>query len=257
MAGMDIGTTLKELRLSRGIILEEVEQVTHIALRYLRAIEGNDFAMMPGLVYARAYVRKYAEFLGLDPEPLVSAFNQQVAPVYKLEVEADPTPTPPVNTFMRRRNPWGRAFWAIAIIVLVVIGGLILTNILLPAVKPSGSPTPGPTSPGTVTVSPTQMPIPTGSPSATVSPAAPFPSPSPIPASKEVEVRVTAKESGHILVEADGRTQFDGDIDSEKTYTFRQRNFTITFDDPTHFDLLIDGNLQAIPATGVFQFTAP
>ncbi len=246
---MDIGTALKELRLSRGIILEEVEQVTHISLRYLRAIEENNFPVMPGLVYARAYVRKYGEFLGLDPEPLVEAFNRQTTPLYQIEKSTERVPTPPVEAFTRRSNPWGRALVIIGIILALVVGGLIIANILLPSTAPP--PTTSPTVTPPVTVSPSITTSPTASqpPSASTI--------SPLPTGSEVEVRVTALESGQILVKSVDLVVFEQPMEAGTTYTFRQSTFTITFDDPAKFDLSVDGNPVAAPLPAIYQYPAP
>ncbi len=246
---MDIGTALKELRLSRGIILEEVEQVTHISLRYLRAIEENDFLLMPGLVYARAYVRKYGEFLGLDPEPLIEAFNRQASPLYQGENSSEHVPTPPVEAFTRRRNPWSRALLIIAIILVLVVGGLIIANIFLPSNTPP--PTAAPTVPPTSSATPSTTVTPTSSPTSTPSTS------NPLPAGNEVEVRVTALENGHILVQSADRVVFDQTMDAGTTYTFRQSTFTITFDDPAKFSLSIDGNPVAAPLPSIYQYSAP
>jgi cytoskeleton protein RodZ len=249
MAEMDIGIALKELRLSRGIILEEVEQVTHISLRYLRAIEENDFLLLPGLVYARAYVRKYGEFLGLDPEPLIEAFNRQAKPLYQSENSPEHVPTPPVEAFTRRRNPWARALVIIAIVLVLVVGGLIIANIFLPSTTtpPTTTPTVTPTS----TVSPSTTATPTTSPTPNTSTS------SPIPVGNEVEVRVTALENGHILVQSADRIVFEQTMEAGTTYTFRQSTFTITFDDPAKFDLSVDGNIVAAPLPSIYQYSAP
>ncbi|MCX5977180.1 MAG: helix-turn-helix domain-containing protein [Coprothermobacterota bacterium] len=249
MAEMDIGTALKELRLSRGIILEEVEQVTRISLRYLQAIEENNFLVMPGLVYARAYVRKYGEFLGLDPEPLVEAFNRQAIPLYQIEKSPERIPTPSVEAFTRRSNPWTRALVIIAIILVLVVGGLIIANILLPSTAPPPTNTP--------TVTPTSTASLSITPPATTSPTANLPTGSPLPTGNEVEVRVTALESGHILVQSADRVIFEQTMEAGTTYTFRQWTFTITFDDPVKFELSVDGNPVAAPLPSIFQYPAP
>ncbi|MEI6308199.1 MAG: helix-turn-helix domain-containing protein [bacterium] len=249
MAEMDIGTALKELRLSRGIILEEVEQVTHISLRYLQAIEENNFLVMPGLVYARAYVRKYGEFLGLDPEPLVEAFSRQAIPLYQVEKSPERIPTPPVDAFTRRRNPWTRVLVIIAIVLVLVVGGLIIANILLPSTAPPPTTKPTVTPPSTASPSITASPITSQPPdSSTVSP---------LPTGNEVEVRVTAMESGQILVKSADRVIFEQTMEAGTTYTFRQWTFTITFDDPVKFELSVDGNPVAAPLPSIFQYPAP
>jgi len=57
--------------------LDEVHAATGIRPRYLRAIEEEDWGALPEEFYARSFVRKYAQFLGVDPEPLVAEYRRQ------------------------------------------------------------------------------------------------------------------------------------------------------------------------------------
>ncbi len=68
-----IGATLRRAREQRGISIEEAAEATGIWPRDLRALEEDGPAeAFPGLAYARLYLRDYAAFLGLDPEPLLA-----------------------------------------------------------------------------------------------------------------------------------------------------------------------------------------
>lgn len=72
MWGVDegVGSTLREARNRRKIDLSQVEAATKIRIRYLRAIENEEWELLPGEAYARAFVRAYASYLGLDAERL-------------------------------------------------------------------------------------------------------------------------------------------------------------------------------------------
>ncbi len=65
---MEIGARLKEAREARNMSLDDVQNETKIQNRYLQAIEKGDFSIMPGKFYTRAFIRQYAEAVGLDPE---------------------------------------------------------------------------------------------------------------------------------------------------------------------------------------------
>ena len=65
-----IGHVLEGRRRERGLSLEEVEQATKIRKRYLMGLEREDYAMLPDAVYARGFLKTYANFLGLDGEAL-------------------------------------------------------------------------------------------------------------------------------------------------------------------------------------------
>lgn len=73
-----IGAILREARKRREIELSEVEAATRIRLKYLRAIEDEDWEVLPGDVYARGFIRTYASFLGLDGERLAGEYREAV-----------------------------------------------------------------------------------------------------------------------------------------------------------------------------------
>jgi cytoskeleton protein RodZ len=71
-----IGEHLRRARSARGIDLEQVEERTKIRVRYLRAMEEERWEQLPGAAYARAFLRTYGGFLGLDPEALVDDYRR-------------------------------------------------------------------------------------------------------------------------------------------------------------------------------------
>lgn len=85
----ELGQLLRDRRLKLGISLEEVQTKTKIRKRYLQALEDGDWDALPGEVYARGFVRSYAELLGLDGLALL----QEHRPL-KDPVEADDTVVP-------------------------------------------------------------------------------------------------------------------------------------------------------------------
>lgn len=70
----EIGEKLQYQREILGINLEEVERQTHLRLRYLEALESGDLDELPSPVQGRGMLSNYAEFLGLDPEPILLRF---------------------------------------------------------------------------------------------------------------------------------------------------------------------------------------
>ena len=65
-----IGQTLEKARKARGLTLDEVENATKIRKRYLSGLEREDFGVLPDAVYARGFLKTYANYLGLDGEEL-------------------------------------------------------------------------------------------------------------------------------------------------------------------------------------------
>ena len=71
----EIGSSLREARIRRGVELAQAETATRIRAKYLNALEEEQFESLPGDAYARAFLRGYAKFLGLDPELFVDEYN--------------------------------------------------------------------------------------------------------------------------------------------------------------------------------------
>jgi helix-turn-helix protein len=72
-----VGATLRETRNRRKIDLIEVEAATKIRVRYLRAIENEEWDLLPGDAYARGFLRTYAAYLGLDAERLAEQLGSR------------------------------------------------------------------------------------------------------------------------------------------------------------------------------------
>jgi len=68
------GEELKRERELRGIGLREVAEATKVNIRYLEAMERNDFEHLPGGVFNRGFVRAFAQFIGVDPDAMVNAY---------------------------------------------------------------------------------------------------------------------------------------------------------------------------------------
>ncbi len=66
------GHTLQRARETQDITLEAAAQVTHIHLRYLKALEAGNLDALPSRAQARGFLRAYAEYLKLDPAPLLA-----------------------------------------------------------------------------------------------------------------------------------------------------------------------------------------
>lgn len=70
-----IGTQLKELRISKGLTIEDIQDITKIRTRYLQAIEEGNLDKLPGKFYERAFIKSYAEVVNLDSEILNQYFE--------------------------------------------------------------------------------------------------------------------------------------------------------------------------------------
>ncbi len=85
-----------------GIDITEVERATKIRTKYLRALEDEEWGVLPGPTFAKSFLRTYAEYLGLDARLLVEEFKRR----YDRPAEAELTPISPPR--QGRRDPRGR-----------------------------------------------------------------------------------------------------------------------------------------------------
>jgi hypothetical protein len=73
----EIGTSLQEARLRKQIDIPEAEQGTKIRAKYLRALEDEEFELLPAQTYVKGFLRSYAEYLGLDGQLYVDEYNSR------------------------------------------------------------------------------------------------------------------------------------------------------------------------------------
>jgi transcriptional regulator with XRE-family HTH domain len=88
----EIGSSLRESRARQGLELEEIAAATMIRVRYLEALEREQFELLPAGSYRASFLREYAEFLGLDGGLYVAEYELRVAP-------PEPEPPPPDSSF--------------------------------------------------------------------------------------------------------------------------------------------------------------
>jgi cytoskeleton protein RodZ len=87
-----IGRLLEQKRKERGFSLEEVEQATKIRKRYLEGLEREDYAILPDAVYARGFLKTYANFLGLDGQALSQQLKNSTKTHRERGIDHNPSP---------------------------------------------------------------------------------------------------------------------------------------------------------------------
>ncbi|WP_146042132.1 helix-turn-helix domain-containing protein [Chromobacterium sinusclupearum] len=125
-----IGPSLKAAREAAGLGLGEVADRLKLSMRQLEAIERDDFDALPGATFVRGFVRNYARFLGVDPEPLMQALEQHfpsavndVANLVKGTAARD-LPHEPEEAPAESREGSSIGKWlALAVIVAGIAGG--------------------------------------------------------------------------------------------------------------------------------------
>jgi hypothetical protein len=128
------GRTLRRARQRKHVSIPEAAEATRITERFLEALEREaPIEEFPAPVYARAFLREYASYLGLDPEKLVQAFDA------RHEAEAEPQLVPAPAVPPPRRWP-ARAAAVISVGAIVALAVLKLAS---PGTSPRAHPPPG------------------------------------------------------------------------------------------------------------------
>ncbi|GAA4872065.1 helix-turn-helix domain-containing protein [Paenibacillus vulneris] len=93
----DLGQLLRKARMEKKISLEQLEETTKIRKRYLEAIEEGNYKVLPGNFYVRAFIKSYAEAVGMDPNEVLRMYQNVI-----------PTPEPehvePIRAKRTTRN---------------------------------------------------------------------------------------------------------------------------------------------------------
>lgn len=93
---------LRNFRQKRGISLEQIAEATKISIRFLRAIESEDYDQLPGGIFNRSYMRQYAAAIGFSESALLTHYERETAP----REEVTPAPAERRGGFLVR---WWKA----------------------------------------------------------------------------------------------------------------------------------------------------
>jgi cytoskeleton protein RodZ len=235
---MSVGETLRRERVRRGLHLEEVARETKIRQRLLEHIEDDEFDRLPGSVFAKNFVKQYAEVLGLDSDELAGEVTKQIAPHHLSLAETpaiEPIDTKPLPSWTsagktHRSSPWP----ALALFGAVLLGSSLAyrwwQNETLPRSAPPiadrerppvlGEPDTTPLS-ATEQIVPVQEPAPEqpGSPT-----AAPPLTPTQPGSGAPVYVTLSATEDTWVRVTSDGSHSFTGILGPEENRTVEASN---------------------------------
>jgi hypothetical protein len=121
----EIGSTLRETRIRKKIDITTVEAATKIRAKYLRAIENEEWGVLPGPTYVKTFLRTYAQYLGLDAHMLVDEYAARFEEPEELELPAF-SREQRIRTRVRRVGPPSRLAAAGAIVLVVIVFLLVL-----------------------------------------------------------------------------------------------------------------------------------
>lgn len=125
---IDLGSYLSQVREKRGIDIDLIASETKISLQNLRAMEDGDYQILPARVFTRAYYRLYAQMLSLDPEEILSWYEQDS----KNYPQAEPARSQgdrldAENAFMAERSALFSVskFFGLSLLALLLFGGFL------------------------------------------------------------------------------------------------------------------------------------
>gem|GEM_PF-329698 len=124
----NFGLYLKQERELRGVALGEIAETTKIHIRYLEALENNDFDNMPGEVFVKGFIRSYARAIGIDSEEIVNAYDESIGCDRKEKLEKVQVTNNKIRS--RKKTAAGFVLGGIALIVISFLGYLVVGNII-------------------------------------------------------------------------------------------------------------------------------
>ena len=156
-----LGQELKDAREQRGVSLRSISEATHIGMRFLQAIENDDYDQLPGGIFNKSFVRKYARHIGLDEEQVLARFDQLMV---DKGVEPQKLTVNYLDDFEEKSS--SSRFWLPALIFMILCAAAYAAyqysaSTGQPKDQVAQSATPAPTSTPEPTPTPTPEPTPT------------------------------------------------------------------------------------------------
>src|SRR5688572_3639186 len=120
----EIGDQLRETRMRNRIDISEVEAATKIRAKYLRALENEEWELLPGPTFVKTFLRTYADYLGLDARNLVEDYRAR----YERPAAQELTPfgTNLGGRRVRPRRPVFAPWMAVLVGIVALVGALYL-----------------------------------------------------------------------------------------------------------------------------------
>lgn len=245
MGSTPFGEHLRREREMRGVSLEEISTATRISLRFLEALERDQWDRLPGGIFNRGFIRAIAHFLGLNEEDLIAE--------YALATDEQPE-VAVLRTEEKPRLPWGAALLLVVLLGAIAGGGWfayeryapLLKNLHLPFAR--AAPQPARSQPLAVPVLPAGRAH--SSAAVTQTPAAQSPANASAAKMPEtLELNVQAGKSAEVKIIADGTTVLSGTLSAQQTEHFQARDSFEVFSSDASA-LLLELNRQIQPPLG-------
>ncbi len=221
----DIGATLREARMRARIDISEIEAETKIRAKYLRALENEEWDLLPGPTYVKSFLRTYAEALDLDAKLLVDEYKLRHEHLSEVELQ-------PINAAApgRERRRQGPVIPRWVVIVLIFAALIVALSVL--GRDDSTPPVASPTTDTQTQTTPVVAPPPP--------PARP----------RRVSLRIVATGEVNVCLKAGERTLINGQTlqAGQRTPVFRSRRLRLTLGNNSA-RLVINGNSRNVRAS--------
>jgi cytoskeleton protein RodZ len=216
----EIGNSLREARLRQSLELNEAELATKIRGKYLRALEEEQFDLLPAETYVKGFLRTYAEWLGLDGQLYVDEYNSRYV------TGEDELPYRPRRT----RSPHPRRRSDSNAVVYALAGIAVVTALVIVAWR-FGAPDDDPALPN--------VPQTTAAAQGTPAPS--------------IVLRAVGGDSLVTVRTAGGKQVFQGTIESGRAEHFTSRRLWVSAQPPANLRVTINGKRAPTPRAGTAQ----
>jgi hypothetical protein len=222
----EIGNSLREARLRQGLEIPRIEAETKIRGKYLRALEEEQFEVLPGDTYVKGFLRTYADYLGLDGQLYLDEYNSRFAAAEEIPFAQSTAPK-------RRRRRVESNLVVVALAAIVAVTVLVVVGLSGLGTGSDGGTPPPATTPPTTTTAPDPGETTTAEQEA-VGEAAPL----------ARLVLTAARGDSYVQVRAggvNGRLLWEGTLEQGQTQRFtRYARLWLDLDDPQNLNAKVN-----------------
>ena len=118
----EIGPSLREARLQKGVEIPDAERATKIRAKYLRALETESFEVLPGQAYIKSFLRSYADYLGLDGQLFVDEYTSR----FWVDEEPGPVRTRRIRIREHHHRRAERRMVMLTVVGIAVVTALVI-----------------------------------------------------------------------------------------------------------------------------------
>jgi cytoskeleton protein RodZ len=237
----EIGNSLREARLRQGLDFPEIEQATKIRPKYLRALEDEQFDILPGQTYVKGFLRSYAEYLGLDGQLYVDEYNSRY-----IHVDEETPLRARSTSSLGRAGPRFESS-----VVLMALAAIAILTLLVFAAWRFGSNTPE-----TAILDYSRTQPPAAQPQTKQKRRA-----ATLPRAKLTLTGALGDSWAEVYANSPaGKVLFSGTVEAGGTVRFGQdrvhRRYFVRARNPRNLTMTINGRAVELPARGLFYVTA-